>query len=407
MMQALPQGVDANKRQRVYETDSGTPAAPVTNFSVIRSTLESNLKLQQSILKEVEQLSQAKAMNRKRYFEILIREELEHDSPEETSATACSVPEDLGSKNLYRKWKRRLFAVSAKDSPSPNMDTVRRQQMRANTFFHYETGDSKPGNNSFAKEEQSLLLKILEDFRTAGRGNDDLLDWSSIAEAMSKSGTRQFTAWQCFAAYRSSSSESDAAGKTVWTADEEELLLRYLTAAGPCAVVDGELLVDVATRLMPHRSGDRNQLLRRVNSTLLNPALIQAPWSDAEERRLALCMKVYSNPKTSEPTSSVVKKALAAASAHFPCRSSKSIEKKWYRQLNPSISVLPFSPAEDAKLMHVMRNVPSQGHSKARSDVCWTEIARQHFPDRDAARLQSRWNDYVKPRLLSEIEDQP
>jgi hypothetical protein len=75
------------------------------------------------------------------------------------------------------------------------------------------------------------------------------------------------------------------------TPAEDQLLLQYMAASGPQFVVDGDAMVHIAAHLLPGRS--RKQVLARVNQSILNPNLHRDAWSEEEERRLAICMKVY------------------------------------------------------------------------------------------------------------------
>jgi len=105
---------------------------------------------------------------------------------------------------------------------------------------------------------------------------------------------------------------------------------------------------------------------------LVNPNFVQQHWSDEEERKLVLCMKVYREDDSS----------LVRVTNHFPDRAPKVIWDKWHRSLNPEFSQKPFTKKEDADLLAAVNRLGGVGN--------WTEIARL-FPLRNSKNLYTRW----------------
>ena len=124
----------------------------------------------------------------------------------------------------------------------------------------------------------------------------------------------------------------------------------------------------------------KQQLFARVNSSLLNPNLNNDRWTETEERRLAILMKVYHQHQLAVGRA----RDLFLPSLHFD-RHSQSVVNKWQRTLNPEYSpVRPFSLQEDKRLLSLVR---------ANKSIGWVDLTRNHFPNRHPQRLLMRWQE--------------
>lgn len=396
--------------------------------STLKDALESNLTLQSVIDAELKKIAKEKAENR-RSAARLSRSSLECKTP--ASLPPPPAPLNAGS----RLWKRLYFVGKDGSTPDPNPDTVRRRELEAKTFLHYlqppwsakETKELQAVVKEMSMDKQQVATA--DNSSTAPTTDDDGIDFVKVAEILkerstlvaaestqqprtaqecrvryehnlepkrvpfSKAESRKIsehvhlhngypdwqvvadslpnnrTAWECLVAYQT---KLRPAKHSDWTQQEDQLLLRYVAAAGPQFVVDGGPMIHLAARLMPDRS--RKQILIRVNQSILNPNNSHDAWSDDEERLLALCMKVYSNTPN----------GLYRASMHLKNRSNRSVADKWQRSLNPEYKIRPFTKEEDATLMQVARANPKMG---------WTELSRQYFRERHPQRLSARWSE--------------
>lgn len=121
-------------------------------------------------------------------------------------------------------------------------------------------------------------------------------NWRMVAATLSIKNNDQQprTAWQCLCHYQTKlvSTPSEP-----WTVQEDELLFWYLAAMGPQFLLDTSSAAHLSTRLFPNKAP--KQILPRANQTLLNPNLRhQNNWSDEDQRKLVLCMKIYSDSST-------------------------------------------------------------------------------------------------------------
>ena len=230
----------------------------------------------------------------------------------------------------------------------------------------------------FSKDESEEMVQLVESYYDSQR--NQRADWQEIAQALQESNKVPRTAFDCYSHYyhlhsHKKSASSSSTKRPLWTPQEDELLLLYVAAAGPQFVVDAESVKLLAGRLLPNHS--QTQLLARINDSLVNPNLKRDFWTEDEERKLAILMKVYRD-KGPPP------KDLQAAASHFVSRSNKSVSEKWQRSLNPSYNTKPFTPAEDERLLEILRQ--QQG-------IRWIDLSEQYFPDRHPQRLANRWAD--------------
>jgi hypothetical protein len=236
------------------------------------------------------------------------------------------------------------------------------------------------------------------------------------------------TAWECFVQYQT---QLRPRPSLQWTPQQDQLLLRYVAAAGPQCVwnnnvasttarnqallvsasdASGHLLEHLSTALLPDKT--RSQILQRIHHTLVNPKLSSDPWTADEERKLVICLKMYHDYYLNEPSSSsvaavrrgaaappeaaAVTKALnAIAEHHLAHRSPKSVADKWKKSLDPGHSSLPFTDDEDAELVRVASANPSTG---------WAELCRAHFPSRHPERVAKRWAEVATNEQILERE---
>jgi len=199
------------------------------------------------------------------------------------------------------------------------------------------------------------------------------VDWGAVAGSFS-TPQHPRTPFDCLAAFKSSQSNSR------WTPLEDEVLLKFLAATGPQSVLEFNkntlLQQNLLVNLLHTKS--KAQILNRANLSLLNPRFKSDRWSEAEERRLPILMKIYHNHAAARASSDTFRTAL-----HFD-RNSKAVVDKWNRTLNPEYSTRPFSAQEDEQLLALVR---------ANRSIGWAELSRDHMPHRHHQRLSSRWQE--------------
>jgi len=279
----------------------------------------------------------------------------------------------------YEEVARRLASMSEHDKKKSDL-TLPRSSFECKLQHRFLTRKVVP----FTKEESR---KISELVHLASHNQD--LDWETIAKSLESDRT----AWECFVAYQT---RLRPVVQQKWTLPQDQLLLKYMAAAGPQFVIDSESVSHLATRLFPNKS--KANLLTRINHSLVNPNLKRDNWEEEEERKLAVLMKIYRDyrPELQTSTAKVASGgALYLAGTHFPGRSSKSVSDKWNRSLNPEYSTRPFTKEEDNRLLSVMKQqqaVAPTGNSRGES-IGWTDLCRQYFPNRHPQRLANRWSE--------------
>jgi hypothetical protein len=317
-----------------------------------------------------------------------------------------------------RRWSRQFFVDPLGSTPKPNQDAEKRRQLEKETFFihtsspwstklaqvlrecieelarrnipshedvNFETvatmmqerskedddslsiipktaqdvrmfyEHSLEKNQPFTKEES---LKILE----YTHANSDT-DWEAVAASL-----QNRTPWECFTHFTVKLRHIE---NSVWTIEQDQILLKYLAAMGPQFVLDQGGAGHIASRLLPDKTA--KHVLGRANVSLLNPNLDREYWTEPEEKKLTLCMKIYQN---AEPS------ALNKASHHFPNRSGPTVASKWNRSLNPDFTWRPLTDEEDLRILEVVRDSGDQG---------FAEITRNHFPNRYPQQIYDRW----------------
>lgn len=199
-----------------------------------------------------------------------------------------------------------------------------------------------------------------------------------------------------------------------FTPEEDELLLRYITAMGPQFLWNFPQISDLASRLFPHKTSRR--IYERTHFSQWHPLSKDTIWTKEEEQKLVLAMKIYSDTGDNEiggaskngrsgasvrqeglarnkqsSRISSEKAALRKAATHFhPYRQPSKVMKKWERSFSPRFSYKPFSEDDDARLLAAVRS--------SAAATPFSEIAKKHFPDRTSDQLNQRWNKIAPDR---------
>lgn len=407
----------------------------------LETALASNRELQATLSAEIDRLVQHQASNRRRAAS-LTQELITLEKQQCQEAAGLSPP--FPAISYERKWSRRFFVDPKGTGPEPNADELKRRELEAkNNSFCYHLrppwskkelkdlkdviAESKCINASNLDSEQVavaleekrqpvltksrqknvlLLARTAEEckvqynqqFRSKAltkaetkkireqvdghkfSATDDdpadgqtAVDWGAVAASFSTPEHFR-TPFDCLTAYKSSQTNSR------WTPLEDEVLLKFLAAAGPQAVLDfnKNTLLQQSLLINLLRTKSRLQILNRANFSQLNPRLKSDRWSEAEERRLPILMKVYHQHAAARVSSDSFRTAL-----HFD-RNAKAVTDKWNRTLNPEYSTRPFTAQEDERLLAVVR---------ANQGIGWAELSRDHLPHRHHQRLSSRWQE--------------
>ena len=279
-----------------------------------------------------------------------------------------------------------------------SQQSVRHQRSAKECEIQYRMEKSRNSRKLLFNDvrERTALEQAVDSMLSAvGLAN---MDWDNIAEEVCAAvpATYRYTALDCLFAYHTKLKTPSAHLQTTsssWTREEDELLLKFIAAAGPQAVIDSKnTLVQstLCTQLLPHKS--KKQIFTRVNHSLLNPNMQRNDWSDYEERRLPICMKIYYTPNPQDGFQ------LYCASTHCYGRSTKSVVDKWNRSINPAYTTKPFTNEEDEELLKVMRSVLGNHNEiddaqKQLQHIGWVELSQTFFPHRHPQRLQSRWSE--------------
>ena len=397
-------------------------------LEALQKALVDNRSLQSHILLEIKAIGQKKTKNRKRAAQLSLIHASSPSSPP-TKDWRTAVSEQIASCS----WQDTYLVNESKttyDLPKPNEDEMRRKDAEAKSFFASRNPvwtlpeirklkafiKEKEGKNEMEPEQdeeeissyEKLALKMsskkikrtVEECRFQVRQlqkqqrpwTDDevkqlrqlinerrkhdpnaLIDWRDCAN---KIGSDR-TAWEAFLTYQGKIAKPKWA---TWNPEEDEFLLKFVAAMGPQFVLNGANVSFLVSQYLPNKT--KNQLFARLNHLLLNPKLVNEAWAEGDERKLALCMKVYSEAESK-------KQCLYQAGSHLPWRAPSSISDKWERSLNPAFSVEPFSKKEDQDLMDVMRANPGMG---------WKEISIKYFPHRHPHRLLNRWSEIAQDK---------
>jgi len=198
--------------------------------------------------------------------------------------------------------------------------------------------------------------------------------WEQVALALNS----RRTPWQCFQHFQQSLNAQMKGMK--WTPRTDELLFKYLVLQGPRFLLSSHSAGEICRKIMHDRS--ITEVTNRASRTLLNPNFINEQWSEEDERKLVMLMKVYKNDPN--PVSKVW--------LHYPYRARSSVREKWYRSLSPEFSQRPWTKDEDRALLSAVAKYPT-------GLVDWTIIAKE-IPNRRVRNLRNRWVELVDEETL-------
>ena len=230
----------------------------------------------------------------------------------------------------------------------------------------------------FSKEESVFVFREVSQ-------NQESVDWHELTCRLnSKFHTKpsRRTPWQCFQHYRSNLRGSKKC--SAWTAEEDELLLKYIGAHGP-QYVFSDSAIPLACKFFACR--EPKYVQSRAHGTLVNPNFVQDRWNSNEQKKLALLMRAYSDNNGAYPNPD-----------HFPHRAQTRVAGKWDRSLDPSVSHVPFSDGEDKRLLAAVKTLGS-------SEGSFVSISKQ-FPDRTGEILWYRWTQLAdKNDVVSKLSN--
>lgn len=420
----------------------------------LEQALASNRELQVTLSTELERLRQHQAANRQQAALLVAQLLAQYNQTVSAIVPdACSEKNTETTRTIEHKrlnWSRRFFVDHKRTQPNPNPDTIRRrlyEKHHQDSFFYHFRPPWTPKECQLLKqvvqEQQhssdhdtsssidfdliaaTLQLKQQEMQNTSSKkslklprtadecrihyqdicrpaitpvetkalctlinsnNTGEVVDWQEIAKAVSTLEISR-TAFDCLRAYQS----TIATKSTPWTLIEDEVMLKLIAAAGPQAVIESKnplVQQTIFTQLITNKS--KHKVFVRLNGTLLNPKIKHNRWSDDEERRLPILLKIYNHHDATPDDSN----ALRMASTHYN-RNVKSVVDKWQRTLNPQYSTQPFTRDEDERMKDILR---------ANVTLSWTELSRQYFPHRHPQRLTYRWTETASDKEILERE---
>ena len=218
-----------------------------------------------------------------------------------------------------RPWSGRFFVDEAGCVPLPNADSILRSELEVARF----SGHQSP---LWSKKEVSCLHDIVRDMEAKKHdGNPSSpIDFKEVASALNETMKshrsadecqvkyqpnrtpftkkesltllKKFhngedlmlprrTKWQAFQAFHAASNKK----KVPWTIEQDELLFKTVAACGPQQVLSQHF----ASLLSAVLQKNPKTILQRTMTSLLNPGFVNDTWSDEDERRLCLLMKVH------------------------------------------------------------------------------------------------------------------
>ena len=113
------------------------------------------------------------------------------------------------------------------------------------------------------------------------------------------------------------------------------------------------------------------------------PTQVKGAWSPAEDELLLRAIEGHGTRKWS------------VLAAHLPGRTGKQCRERWHNQLNPDISKLPWTAAEDKVILR----------SYARCGARWADIA-QALPGRTDNAVKNRWNCSMRRKIEQFVSDE-
>ena len=274
----------------------------------IQDAIEANLRAQHEVQKQLERLDQDRKRNRRQAAQLMLQIPI-----------SSMVQDPVTAPN--RPWTQRFFVDAQGTVPEPNEDSKLRTRLAEGKSFLHQTP-------LWTKKEVSTLHEIV-DKALEGTENTkkslESLDFERVAEELNKKCkayrsaqecrvkyqpnrspiTKQEslallkhfhageelslpgrTKWQSFQAFHGANSDKK---RSPWTLEEDQTLLRIIAAAGPQQVIDQHFSAQLSGLLQKHPKS----ILQRTMNSLLNPNYLNDQWSDEDERKLCLAMKIY------------------------------------------------------------------------------------------------------------------
>ncbi|CAM0905289.1 unnamed protein product [Alopecurus aequalis] len=203
-----------------------------------------------------------------------------------------------------------------------------------------------------ACEEKRLLLTVQE---------KGMHNWINIAVAL---GTQR-TPFQCLARYQRSLNPHIL--KRVWTKEEDLQLLAAVQTFGcnwqlVSASLDGRI---------------GNQCSNRWRKTLLPERTRVGRWSEDEDKRLIVSVKLFRSGSWNKIAQFV------------PGRTQSQCSERWRNVLDPDIDHGEWQPEEDSKLLASVHEI----------GACWSKIAGAMIPHRTDNMCMRRWKRLCQDEL--------
>ncbi|KAM0848878.1 hypothetical protein ACQ4PT_054083 [Festuca glaucescens] len=203
-----------------------------------------------------------------------------------------------------------------------------------------------------ACEEKRLILTVQE---------KGMHNWINIAVAL---GTQR-TPFQCLARYQRSLNPHIL--KRVWTKEEDFQLLAAVQTFGcnwqlVSASLDGRI---------------GNQCSNRWRKTLLPERTRVGRWSEDEDKRLIVSVKLFKSGSWNKIAQFV------------PGRTQSQCSERWRNVLDPDIDHGEWRPEEDSKLLASVHEI----------GACWSKIAGAMIPHRTDNMCMRRWKRLCQDEL--------
>jgi hypothetical protein len=269
----------------------------------LQNAIKANLDAQSVVRKEIEVIATRKIENRRKAGSLRV-------------PLTCMI--DGQSDACNRQWSRRFFEDEAGCVPLPNEDSILRSKLESAMFAAHRSP-------LWSKKEVLCLHDIVRPMQAKHEGSPaSSIDFQQVADKlneMMKSQRsaeecevkfqpnrapftkqeslmllRQFhsgedlklpqrTKWQALQAFHAASNKK----KVPWTLEQDEVLFKTVAASGPQQVLSQHF----ASHLSAVLQKSPKTILQRTMTSLINPTFFNDLWSDEDERRLCLLMKVY------------------------------------------------------------------------------------------------------------------
>lgn len=279
----------------------------------LQEALEANLKAQSQVEKELILFAEKKKLNREAAAKII------------RLLPSNSMLDNYFASCVDRPWSRRFFVDQTGSTAPPNKDSIFRKTLEKDMFFSHESPlwstkevevlhqivkenkaavtPGNPGIEDIPVDFDDVALKLSSRFSTRRSAEECRVKYqpnrSSITKEEYLKLLKQFhsgealsldkrSRWQAFSAFRSFHGRNGSACPP-WTLEEDEVLLRAIAAAGPQQVLDQSF----SSKISPVLKKAPKMILQRTMNSLLNPKFLNDTWSDHDERKLCLLMKIY------------------------------------------------------------------------------------------------------------------